>query len=83
MREARCHGLMITVRTGAYYGEVKLTAAQGQAFFWPAREGNKADNTCLIGSNRMVLFTAMFFSYQIGAQTYDKGLWMVTEIAIR
>ena len=83
MPEATRHGQMITVRTGAYYGEVKLTAAQGQAFFWPAREGNKADNTCLIGSNRMVLFTAMFFSYQIGAQTYDKGLWMVTEIAIR
>ena len=83
MPEATRHGQTIIVRTGAYYGEVKLTAAQGQAFFWPARAGNRADSTCLVSSNRMVLFTAMFFRYQIGTQTYDKGLWMITEIAIK
>ena len=83
MPEATRYGQTIIVRTGAYYGEVKLTAAQGQAFFWPARAGNRADSTCLVSSNRMVLFTAMFFRYQIGTQTYDKGLWMITEIAIK
>lgn len=83
MPEATRYGQTIIVRTGAYYGEVKLTAAEGQAFFWPARAGNRADRTCLIASNRMVLFTAMFFRYQIGTQTYDKGLWMITEIAIK
>lgn len=82
MPEATRYGQTIIVRTGAYYGEVKLTAAQGQAFFWPARAGNRADSTCLVSRNRMVLFTAMFFRYQIGTQTYDKGLWMVTEISI-
>lgn len=83
MPKATRHGQTIIVRTGDIYAYVNLVAAEGQAFFWPARAGNRADSTCLVSSNRMVLFTAMFFRYQIGTQTYDKGLWMITEIAIK
>ena len=82
MPKATRHGQTIIVRTGDIYAYVNLVAAEGQAFFWPGRRGNKANTTCSIRANTMVFFTAMFFRYEIGDKTYGDGLWMVTEVSV-
>ena len=82
MPKATRHGQTIIVRTGDIYAYVNLVAAEGQAFFWPGRRGNKANTTCSIRANTMVFFTAMFFRYEIEGNIYGDGLWMVTEVSV-
>lgn len=82
MPKATRHGQTIILRTGSIGGHVNLSAAEGQAFFWPGRSGDKTNTTCSIRANTMVYFTAMFFYYETGSKTYEDGLWMITEVSV-
>ena len=82
MPKATRYGQTIIVRTGDIYAYVDIVAAEGQAFFWPGRRGDKTNTTCSVRGNTMVFFTAMFFHYEIGSKSYGNGLWMVTEVSV-